>query len=180
MRVGSIVAALALILGVAWTASAATPPAAEADVLVERFSFQPPEVTVASGGSVTWTIGSDPEQHTVTPREAGTFEGSGQLFTGDTFTVTFDQPGRFEYFCSLHPNMVGAVEVLLPATPAASAPTRTPAATAEASPGARAGAAQPPPAAEPGSGLPLLAVVTTLGLAVAALVAWLARRRTQA
>ncbi|MDQ2965661.1 MAG: hypothetical protein M3R57_07410, partial [Chloroflexota bacterium] len=102
-RLRPAIAGLALVLSLASIASGATPPTADANVLVQGFSFQPPEVTIAAGGSVTWTVGSDTEQHTVTPREAGAFEGSSQLFTGDTFTVTFDQPGTVEYFCSVHP-----------------------------------------------------------------------------
>ena len=160
---------MALVLGLASTASGATPQVAEAAVLVQGFAFQPPEVTIAAGGAVTWTLGSDPEQHTVTPREAGAFEGSGQLFTGDTFTVTFDEPGTVEYFCSFHPTMVGSVEVSVPTTRAAPVPTPTP----TASPGASV----PPPAGETGSGVPLPVLVAVLGLGAVALVALLARRR---
>lgn len=169
MRAVTSVLALAVILGLAGPASGATPPTGTADVLVESFSFQPPAVNIVAGGSVTWTVGSDPEQHTVTPREAGAFEGSGQLFTGDTFTVTFEEPGTVEYFCSLHPTMVGTVEVSAPTTPAAAVPTPTP----TASPGASA----PPPAGEKGSALPFLLLVAVVGLGVSALIAWLARRR---
>jgi plastocyanin len=169
MRVGSGVAGCALVLGLTMTALGATPPAAEADVLVQGFSFQPPEVTIAAGGSVTWTVGSDPEQHTVTPREAGAFTGSGQLFTGDTFTVTLDDPGTVEYFCSLHPNMVGTVEVSVPPTPVASVPTRTP--TPSQLP------VVPPPAVKTASDVTLLVVAAAVGLGVIALVVWVARRR---
>lgn len=166
MRAGRSIAALAVILGLAGPASGATPPTETADVLVENFSFQPPAVSIVAGGSVTWTVGSDPEQHTVTPREAGAFEGSGQLFTGDTFTVTFEEPGTVEYFCSLHPTMVGTVEVSAP-TAAVPTPTPTP------SPGADV----PPPAGETASALPLLLVAVVVGLGVIALIAWLSRRR---
>ena len=166
MRVGTSLAALALILGLATTASAATAPA-EAAVLVQGFSFQPAAVTIAAGGSVTWTVGSDPEQHTVTPREPGEFDGSGQLFTGDTFTVTFEQPGTVEYFCSLHPNMTGSVDVTVPPTPVASDPAPAPTSSPVAL----------PPASEAGSGpqVPIVAIVVGLGLLAAVLL--LARRR---
>lgn len=161
--------ALALMLGLASTASGATPAAEAADVLVQNFSFQPPAVSIVAGGSVTWTVGSDPEQHTVTPREPGSFEGSGHLFTGDTFTVTFEQPGTVEYFCSLHPTMVGTVEVSVAPTPVASvsvpAPTASPV------------AGVPAPAGDGGPGPQLLIAAALVGLAAVALVAWLARRR---
>jgi plastocyanin len=169
MRAVRCLAALALILSVSSPASGATPPAETADVLVQGFSFQPPAVNIVAGGSVTWTVGTDPEQHTVTPREPGAFEGSGHLFTGDTFTVTLDQPGTVEYFCSLHPTMVGTVEVSVPPTPAASvlapAPTASPVASV------------PPSAGEAGPGPPLLIAAIVVGLVAVALFAWLARRR---
>lgn len=168
MRVGTSLAALALILGLASAAFGAT-PAETADVLVQNFSFQPPAVTIAAGGAVTWTVGTDPEQHTVTPREPGSFEGSGHLFTGDTFTVTFEQPGTVEYFCSLHPTMVGTVEVSVAPTPVASvsvpAPTASPV------------AGVPAPAGDGGPGPQLLIAAIVVGLGMVALGIWLARRR---
>jgi len=33
------------------------------------------------------------------------------LDTGDKFSFTFTTPGTYEYFCSLHPHMTGAVVV---------------------------------------------------------------------
>ena len=168
MRIGTTLAALAPILGLASAVSAATAPA-ETAVLVQNFSFQPPAVTIAAGGSVTWTVGSDPEQHTVTPREPGAFEGSGQLFTGDTFTVTFEQPGTVEYFCSLHPTMVGSVEVSVAPTPVASGPAPAPAASPVAS--------APTPAGEASPGPQLLIAAVVVGLGLVGLGLWLARRR---
>lgn len=170
MRAASVVGAVVLSLGLAIAAFAATPPADTAAVLVQGFSFQPPAVSIVAGGSVTWTVGTDPEQHTVTPREQGAFEGSGQLFTGDTFTVTFDQPGVVEYFCSLHPNMVGTVEV-------AAAATATPATLPTASPAVSSEPGEPPPAGDTAPNPTLLVVAAVLGLGVIALLALFARRR---
>ena len=167
MRVGSGVAAFALVTGLASAAAAATPPPETAHVLVQAFSFQPPAVTIAGGGAVSWTVGTDPEQHTVTPREPGAFEGSSQLFTGDTFTVTFDRAGSFEYFCSLHPNMVATVEVTIPEATPPPSPTTAPTAT-------------PPPREAPAAGEPapdLTLVVVAAAAAVLALLVLLARRR---
>ena len=172
MRAIGSLAGLALILGLASPASGAI-PAETADVLVQNFSFQPSAVSIVAGGSVTWTIGTDPEQHTVTPRQAGAFEGSDPLFTGDTFTVTFNEPGTVEYFCTFHPTMVGTVEVSAPE----STPSPTPAAVPTALPTASPGAGEPPPAAETASGSTLLVVAAVVGLAAVALAIWLARRR---
>jgi plastocyanin len=172
MRAGSAVGVALLSLALATTAFAATPPDETAAVLVQGFSFQPPAVSIVAGGSVTWTVGTDPEQHTVTPREPGAFEGSGQLFTGDAFTVTFEQPGMIEYFCSLHPTMVGTVEVAAPAA------TTTPAALPTASPRSSPGDGEPAPSGEPAAGPTLLIVAVALGLGLFGLLALVARRRT--
>jgi len=167
MGVGRSIAALALSLGLASAAAAATPPSETAQVLVQGFSFQPPAVAIVTEGSVTWTVGTDPEQHTVTPREPGAFEGSDQLFTGDTFTVTFNRAGSIEYFCSLHPNMVGTVEVSVPESTVAPIPPTAP-------------TASPPPSELPSASETapdLTLVVVAAAAAVVALVVLLTRRR---
>jgi plastocyanin len=80
----------------------------KATVNIVDLDFDPREVTVVEGAEVTWTnTGQAP--HTVTAKDqAWTSE---LLQNGDTFSHTFDQTGRFEYLCNLHPNMVGAVIV---------------------------------------------------------------------
>jgi plastocyanin len=171
MRAIQSLVALALMLGLASSASGATAPAETADVLVQNFSFQPPAVTIVAGGSVTWTVGSDPEQHTVTPREPETFEGSGQLFTGAMFTVTFQRPGTIEYFCSFHPTMVGTVAVSAPTG------TPTPAPVPAPSPPASPAAGELPPAGKTPSGVPSLVFAAIVGLAAVAVGIWFARRR---
>ena len=37
---------------------------------------------------------------------------SGLLTPGSNFAVSFDEPGRYSLFCSLHPGMVATVEVV--------------------------------------------------------------------
>ena len=54
--------------------------------------------------------------HTV----SGDFADSGVLDPGQTFSHTFDTEGAFDYFCAIHPDMVGSVSVGAgQATPAA-------------------------------------------------------------
>jgi plastocyanin len=36
---------------------------------------------------------------------------SGALDTDDSFSFTFDKPGTYRYFCSIHPHMTGTVVV---------------------------------------------------------------------
>ena len=79
-------------------------------------SFQPNPVNVKVGDTVRWT-NNDNTIHTViegNPATGGEVEGgfaSEILGPGVTFEHTFNQTGTFEYYCNLHPNMVGTVIV---------------------------------------------------------------------
>jgi plastocyanin len=77
-------------------------------VTIKAFNFEPKALKVEAGATVTWT-NTDPEPHTVIDK-GGRFR-SAALDTGDSFAFTFKDPGTYTYFCSLHPHMVGTVEV---------------------------------------------------------------------
>lgn len=56
----------------------------------------------------------DLQSHSVSPGSPSndiTVFDSGIMETGDTFRYTFQEPGTFEYYCTIHPNMVGKVLV---------------------------------------------------------------------
>ena len=73
-------------------------------------------MTVAAGEAVRWrNDGAIP--HTATA--AGTFD-SGFVNPGEDFVQVFDDVGLYEYICTIHPEMVGTVEVLA-ATPTVAA-----------------------------------------------------------
>jgi len=74
-------------------------------------SFQPASVEVAAGDTVTWS-NDDTEGHTVTAID-GAFN-SGVMTVGDEFSMSFDTPGTFDYFCAIHPEMTGMVVVTEP------------------------------------------------------------------
>jgi len=40
----------------------------------------------------------------------GNFD-SGLLSAGEKFTLTLDKPGTYQYYCTIHPNMVGTIIV---------------------------------------------------------------------
>jgi plastocyanin len=84
-------------------------PAAGASVTIANFAFDPAEVTVPVGTTVTWT-NQDDVPHTVTSDDKKTFGSSG-LDTGDTFQFRFTKPGTYGYFCSIHPMMTAKVIV---------------------------------------------------------------------
>jgi len=89
---------------------AGDPPdnSAASAVTIDNFSFSPAEVTVAAGTTVTWT-NNDDIPHTVASVDKK-FK-SQALDTGDKFSFTFRDPGTYEYFCSIHPKMVGKIVV---------------------------------------------------------------------
>jgi len=73
------------------------------------FSFGPKDVSVAVGDTITWT-NADSATHTVTGKEGETLK-SPDLKTDDTYEVTLEAPGTFEYVCKFHPNMQGTITV---------------------------------------------------------------------
>jgi plastocyanin len=79
------------------------------DVKMVDNAFQPRSLTVAAGSTITWANnGAAP--HTVTARN-GSFD-SGLRMPGEGYTRTFDEPGTYTYFCSIHPEMTGTIAVL--------------------------------------------------------------------
>lgn len=76
-------------------------------VHIDNFVFEPAQLTLKVGQTVTWT-NRDDIPHTVVC--AGKFR-SKTMDTDGTFTFTFAAPGEYKYFCSLHPHMTGAVKV---------------------------------------------------------------------
>jgi plastocyanin len=94
------------------TQTAATQTAAMAPNTIEinNFAFGPEALTVAAGTTVTWT-NHDDEPHTVVNGDNPRLFKSGALDTDDKFTFTFDKPGTYKYFCSIHPHMTGTVVV---------------------------------------------------------------------
>src|SRR5689334_12263642 len=77
-------------------------------IAIRDFAFQPAELTVAAGTTLTWT-NHDGAPHTVTFRNG--MADSGTLSPGQTFSYTFATPGSFAYYCRIHPNMVAEVKV---------------------------------------------------------------------
>jgi amicyanin len=80
----------------------------------QGLNFAPANVTVAKGGTVTWT-NNDPVPHTVTatswPSGASSFD-SGNMNQNAVYTVTFTVDGTYQYKCTYHPWMHGTVIVV--------------------------------------------------------------------
>jgi plastocyanin len=83
--------------------------ATEADVVaIDNFTFGPPDLTVAVGTTVRW-VNHDDIPHSVVDKNKA-FR-SKALDTDDSFSYTFASAGTFDYFCGLHPHMVGKIIV---------------------------------------------------------------------
>jgi len=95
------------------TPAASTTPApsgakAEA-VAIEGFAFAPSTIRAKVGQKITWT-NDDAAAHTVTAKSGGELD-SGNLAQGASFSFTPERAGTIEYFCAIHPTMLGTIEV---------------------------------------------------------------------
>ena len=88
--------------------AATTSRAADTEVKIDNFTFNPQQITVPVGTTVTW-INHDDIPHTATSK-TGVFK-SKVLDTDEKFSFTFATPGSYPYFCALHPHMTGTIVV---------------------------------------------------------------------
>jgi len=75
--------------------------------------YVPSVITINQGEKVTWS-NEDVAFHSVTSGEYNAptdLFDSGHLDPGEKFSVSFDQKGGYDYFCTLHPWMKGKVLV---------------------------------------------------------------------
>jgi plastocyanin len=110
-----LAAAAALALSVPAFAEDASQPTqvaatAPSTVTIDNFAFAPAILAIAPGTKVTWA-NKDEEPHTVTSADGGLMFKSPALDTDDKFSFTFDKPGTYKYFCSIHPHMIGTIVV---------------------------------------------------------------------
>ena len=76
--------------------------------------FLPPSVIINTGDTVEWT-NSDTAAHTATsgsPTDGPSFVFDSSLVLGGAqYAFTFEEAGSYDYFCMVHPWMVGNVQV---------------------------------------------------------------------
>jgi plastocyanin len=70
--------------------------------------FEPRHLTVRTGTEVIWKFAGD-AAHDVTD-DRGAFE-SGTMREGDEYIMTFEEPGTYYYYCTLHHAMQGTLVV---------------------------------------------------------------------
>ena len=88
-------------------ASAAALAASTHEVAISGLKFAQSRITVQRGDTVTWK-NTDVVPHSVTAK--GKFD-SGIIAPGKSYSHKMDQPGVFDYICTVHPNMQGEVTV---------------------------------------------------------------------
>ena len=98
----------AALLSAAFVAVVAAPATAVAEqrVSVQFAAFAPAAIDALPGEPVQWSNVS-PRTHTVT----GVAFASGDLAPGATFGWTAGPPGAYPYHCTIHPQMVGEIDV---------------------------------------------------------------------
>jgi plastocyanin len=139
--------------------SAARPDLGERIHIVQMLDghrFEPAQVRINVGDSIEWrnnsrephTVTADPEMaadpaHVAVPEGADPFD-SGEIAPGDSFVLTFDQPGIYHYICLPHEEhgMTGTIVVRDSGAEQGAAPR----------PAADEGAAPAPAAEEPAAG----------------------------
>ena len=98
------------VIGGLLVMTAGVSSAATVDNSIKDYAFNPADLTVKTGDTVTWTNG-DKAPHTVTSSGKGPLD-SPNLNTGDKYSFTFTSPGEYAYYCAVHPDMVGKVTVV--------------------------------------------------------------------
>jgi plastocyanin len=96
------------LVGAMLAFGAVAAPDAGSTVTIDNFTFGPKELTIAVGTTVKW-VNHDDIPHTVV--EKNTAFRSKALDTDDSYSFTFASAGSFDYFCGLHPHMVGKIIV---------------------------------------------------------------------
>jgi plastocyanin len=79
-----------------------------AKVSIVNFAFTPAVITIAPGESVTWT-NDDGAPHGLEYQDGA--PGTDLFLPGASVSRRFDQPGTYDYNCSVHPYMTGRVVV---------------------------------------------------------------------
>jgi len=80
---------------------------------IQDICYIPSSIVIEKGKQVTW-VNQDSAFHSVTSgfyNEPTEFFDSGHLDPFESFSITFDESGTYDYFCTLHPWMKGQVIV---------------------------------------------------------------------
>ncbi len=111
---GSMMSGMAQHMSALWNQTwSASRAGVGAYVAVVGYAFYPTNITIAKGTTVTW-VNMDFVQHAVTSGSKGAPTGlfhSHELSHMQSFSYTFNTSGTYQYYCDIHPGMIGAVSV---------------------------------------------------------------------
>jgi plastocyanin len=101
-------AAMAAAISISLRAGQAVADPAPANIEIDNFTFAPQQLIVRAGTTVIWRNRDDIPHAVASSTRA--FK-SKALDTDDTYAFTLTTAGTYEYFCSLHPQMIGTIVV---------------------------------------------------------------------
>jgi len=105
----AVIALVALTSGATTLAPTQPRDAGDALIAAQDRSFDRADIEVPSGTTVEWRNAGTRTHHLVREFDGVTLDED--LPPGRTETATFDRPGTFSYYCTIHPEMVGTVTV---------------------------------------------------------------------
>jgi len=91
-----------------------TPALGVTHVFIRNYAYQPANIEVVWGTTVTWTNSDNAVHSVVLPHiidSENDIRESGPLSQGQSFKYTFLARGTFQYYCVEHPYMAGIVTV---------------------------------------------------------------------
>jgi plastocyanin len=92
------------------------PPASSASsgnelkITMKDLEYVPAQTTAKVDQKIVWENTDGQIPHTVTASDGADFD-SGNMKPGDTFEYTPSEAGTISYFCKIHPNQPGTIEV---------------------------------------------------------------------
>jgi plastocyanin len=91
--------ALLLVAPACGSEEGSEPVATTKVTMVKSYRFEPETITIEAGQTVTWT-NDDNFTHTVQVEIEG--QGDHEVGKGKSVSITFDEPGTYDYVCTLH------------------------------------------------------------------------------
>jgi YVTN family beta-propeller protein len=87
--------------------AAAQRSSADRRITISDFAFTPALLEVNPRNTITW-INNDGAPHTVAVKNRA---ASDTLMPGSSYSANFDHAGSYDYACSIHPYMMGQIQV---------------------------------------------------------------------
>ena len=79
-------------------------------VAIRSFEFVPKTLTIAAGTAVIWT-NEDDTAHSIKDTSELETPVSADPKDGDTFSITYQKAGTYDYICGIHNYMNESIEV---------------------------------------------------------------------